>query len=36
MKYMDSSFEGFFYQREYSLKNFNFLLQILNQQHKPD
>ena len=25
-KNMDSSFEGFFYKREYSRKNFNFLI----------
>jgi len=33
---MDSSLEGFFYQRKYNLKNFNFLLQILAEQRKAD
>ena len=29
LKYMDTSFESFFYQRDYNLKNFNFYLQVL-------
>jgi hypothetical protein len=33
-KKMDSSLEGFFYKRNFSLKNFNFLLQILAEQKK--
>ncbi len=36
MKNIDTSFESFFYQRDYSLKNFNFYLQVLAQQHKCD
>lgn len=31
---MDSTFENFFYQRDYTLKNFNFYLQVLAQQYK--
>ena len=31
---MDSSLEGFFHKREYNLKNFNLLLQILAEQKK--
>jgi hypothetical protein len=29
VKHIDTSFESFFYQREYTLKNFNFYLQVL-------
>ena len=29
MKHMDTSFESFFYQREYSEPNFSFYLQVL-------
>lgn len=31
-KKMDSSLEGFFYKRDYNIKNFNFLLQILSEK----
>lgn len=31
-KLMDSSFDGFFLKRKYSVHNFNFLLQILAEQ----
>jgi hypothetical protein len=31
LKNIDSSFENFFYQRDYSVKNFNFYLQVLAQ-----
>jgi pentatricopeptide repeat protein len=34
MKMLDSSFEGFFFKREYSLKNFNYYLQVLVRQYK--
>ena len=34
MKHMDTTFENFFYQRDYTLKNFNFYLQVLAQQYK--
>jgi len=34
MKYMDTSMEKFFYQRDYNKKNFNFYLQILSSQYK--
>jgi pentatricopeptide repeat protein len=34
MKHLDSSFEGFFFKREYNLKNFNYYLQVLVRQHK--
>ena len=34
MKHIDTSFESFFYQRDYSLKSFNFYLQVLAQQYK--
>jgi pentatricopeptide repeat protein len=33
---MDTAFETFFYQRDYSIKNFNFYLQVLAQQYKAD
>lgn len=36
MKHLDSSFEGFFFKREYNLKNFNYYLQVLIRQHKVD
>jgi len=36
MKYMDTSFESFFYQRVYSEKNFSFYLQVLASQGKPE
>lgn len=36
MKYMDTSMEKFFYQREYTLKNFNFYLQVLTSQYKAE
>ena len=36
LKLMDSTFEGFFYKRDYTLKNFNFYLQVLAKQHKTD
>ena len=36
MKYMDTSMEKFFYQRDYSIKNFNFYLQVLTSQYKVD
>jgi hypothetical protein len=36
LKHMDTAFETFFYQRDYSLKNFNFYLQVLAQQYKAD
>ncbi len=31
---MDTSYESFFYQRDYTLKNFKFYLQVLAQQYK--
>jgi pentatricopeptide repeat protein len=34
MKHLDSSFEGFFFKREYNLKNFNYYLQVLVRQRK--
>lgn len=34
MKYMDTSMEKFFYQRNYTLENFNFYLQVLCSQYK--
>ena len=34
MKYMDTSLEKFFYQRNYTLENFNFYLQVLWEQYK--
>lgn len=34
MKYMDTSMEKFFYQRDYTLQNFNFYLQVLSAQYK--
>ncbi len=36
MKHLDSSFEGFFFKREYNLKNFNYYLQVLVRQNKND
>ena len=36
MKYMDTSMEKFFYQRDYSLANFNFYLQVLTSQYRVD
>jgi pentatricopeptide repeat protein len=36
MKHLDSSFEGFFFKREYNLKNFNYFLQVLVRQNKSD
>jgi pentatricopeptide repeat protein len=36
MKKMDSSFEGFFFKREFNLNNFNYYLQILSRQSKWD
>jgi pentatricopeptide repeat protein len=36
MKHLDSSFEGFFFKREYNLKNFNYYLQVLVRQHKSE
>jgi len=36
LKMIDSTFEGFFFKREYNLKNFNFYLQVLSKHHKPD
>lgn len=36
MKYMDTSMEKFFYQRDYSITNFNFYLQVLTSQYKVD
>ena len=36
MKHMDSTFESFFYQRDYTLKNFCFYLQVLSHQQKKD
>jgi pentatricopeptide repeat protein len=33
---MDSSFEGFFYKRKYTLLNFNYYLQVLAEQRKFD
>jgi pentatricopeptide repeat protein len=35
MKHLDSSFESFFYQRDYTERNFTFYLQVLAHQHKP-
>lgn len=29
LKNIDTSFESFFYQRDYNLKNFNFYMQVL-------
>ena len=34
MKHMDTSFESFFYQRDYSLRSFRFYLQVLAAQYK--
>jgi pentatricopeptide repeat protein len=34
MKLLDSSFEGFFFKREFNLKNFNYYLQVLVRQDK--
>ena len=36
MKHMDTSFESFFYQREYTERNFTFYLQVLAAQYKSD
>jgi PPR repeat/Pentatricopeptide repeat domain len=36
MKQIDTSFESFFYQRAYNQHNFNFYLQVLAQQEKPE
>lgn len=36
MRYMDTSMEKFFYQREYTQKNFNFYLQVLCSQYKTE
>lgn len=36
LKQIDTSFESFFYQRDYTLKNFNFYLQVLAQQYKDE
>jgi len=36
MKYMDTGIEKFFYQRDYTLENFNFYLQVLSSQYKGD
>lgn len=36
MKQIDTTFESFFYQRPYTLSSFNFYLQVLAQQEKPD
>ena len=36
MKHLDTSFESFFYQRDYTLQNFQFYLQVLSQQYKKD
>jgi hypothetical protein len=33
---METTFESFFYQRDYSVKNFNFYLQVLATQYKKD
>jgi pentatricopeptide repeat protein len=34
MKLLDSSFEGFFFKREFSIKNFNYYLQVLVRQDR--
>jgi pentatricopeptide repeat protein len=34
MKMLDSTFEGFFFKREFTLKNFNYYLQVLTRQNK--
>jgi len=36
IRHIDTTFEHFFYQRPYTLKNFNFYLQALAQQYKPE
>jgi pentatricopeptide repeat protein len=36
MQNMDSSFEGFFFKREFSLNNFNYYLQVLSRQSKKE
>lgn len=36
MKHMDSSFESFFYQRDYNERNFTFYLQVLAAQYKSE
>ena len=36
LKSMDTSIEGFFYKREYSQANFNFLLQALAEKKDMD
>ena len=33
---MDSTFETFFFKRDYTERNFCFYMQVCAQQHKPD
>ena len=35
LKHIDSTFESFFYKRNYTERNFSFYLQVLAQQYKP-
>ena len=36
LKSLDTSFESFFYQREYTERNFCFYMQVCAQQYKPE
>jgi len=36
LKSLDTSFESFFYKRQYSERNFSFYMQVCAQQYKPD